>query len=280
VEFPENLSEAVDLFRKQLWGQMTPHSATLKVKGFDVQVWLVAIGMTHRRHQYSCLLYIPGLKEFVIAAHFMEDLNHLYAQISADIDVKKKPRCTDAASSTLCLQLLRPGQASVPLKEFPQALRSSGKNPTMEDLKNAYTELLQFSESDVFKSLQCKGVPLQVLEEMQRFPMHAMDERRLFRTNPKNGENWYNCFFLCLYKFLLFFFFVIVSAGSKLQVDACICAPLVDLLSTKISTEKYSLEESIRLIAVSMPSTVAVDKKQFTNLIQYMENGGRTQPLL
>jgi hypothetical protein len=57
----------------------------------------------------------------------------------------------------------------------------------------------------------------------------------------------------------------------------------VDLLSTKISTEKYSLEESIRLIVVSMPSTVAVDKKQFTNLIQYMENSGRVeeaQPLL
>ena len=190
LEFPPNLGEAVEFFRKQLWGQMTPHPATLKVKGFDVQVWLVAVSMTHRRHQYSCLLYIPGLQEFVIAAHFMEDLNHLYAQISADINAEKKPRCTDAASATLCLQLLRPGQLSVPLKELPQALRSSGKNPTEEDLKEAYTQLLQFSESDVCQSLQCKGAPLKVLEEMRRLPMHAANERRLFRTNPKNGENW------------------------------------------------------------------------------------------
>jgi len=181
-----------DKFRQGVWDMITPRLCNLTIKGLAIKIWLVRVRMAHRTRKFACFCYIPGLGEFMVASHMMEDVLHLYAQIAEDIEWggKKIHSCTDAAGLTTALRLLRGDLPPVTIKELPPALRSNVAN-----CDEMYRQLALFRHSAMFQSLQLtKQVPLQVLKEMEtldlngpRGPIHA---RRFFRTNPKMGDDW------------------------------------------------------------------------------------------
>jgi hypothetical protein len=183
----------LDEFRQDIWDMITPRLCNLTIKGLAIKIWLVRVRMAHRTRKFACFCYIPGLGEFMVASHMMEDVLHLYAQIAEDIEWggKKIPSCTDAAGLTTALRLLRGGDLPpVPIKELPPALRSN-----VADCAEMYRQLALFRHSAMFQSLQLtEQVPVQVLKDMEtldlngpRGPIHA---RRFFRTNPKMGDDW------------------------------------------------------------------------------------------
>ena len=225
--------DEVNAYALSLWDRITPCDAMNAQFGLAIHQPLLKVRFAHRTNKYAGLSYIRGLDKIFVTSHLPENILHIYAQVMYDIDWKAnqnhaltnksakfhaKPRVnTDANGITTAMRIhIGQGKAPVAFKDLPKSMRGIKVNSKCDPLQ-LMRELLEFESSAMFHDLERQTIlPAEVRRELRnldivpadgKFGMMAINQRRVFRKNPKCGQDWYE--HMHMHMHILFFPFLV-----------------------------------------------------------------------